>query len=177
MNGLVVNDPSKKIKTGDDIFLSIPNPKKTSLKPFNYKLDIIFEDKDLIALNSNQNKSWDIDIEQTQRFDIEGKIGEKLILKPIKWYVDSDYWIADMSLLGKTEEIVQESLDEITVVPNPYIVSSKYNESANLKQLSFMHLPDECTISIYTITGELVDVITHGPASIKSSTTWDLRNQ
>jgi len=53
INGLVVNDPSKKIKTGDDIFLSIPNPKKTSLKPFNYKLDIIFEDKDLIIINKS----------------------------------------------------------------------------------------------------------------------------
>ena len=53
MNGLVVNDPSKKIKTGDDIFLSIPNPKKTSLKPFNYKLDIIFEDKDLMIINKS----------------------------------------------------------------------------------------------------------------------------
>ena len=40
-----------------------------------------------------------------------------------------------------------------------------------------MHLPDECIISIYTITGELVDVISHGPSSIKSSTTWDLKNQ
>ena len=53
INGLVVNDPSKKIKTGDDIFLSIPNPKKTSLKPFNYKLDIIFEDKDLMIINKS----------------------------------------------------------------------------------------------------------------------------
>ena len=42
--------------------------------------EIIFENKDLIALNSNENKSWDIDIEQTQRFDLEGKIGEKLTL-------------------------------------------------------------------------------------------------
>ena len=40
-----------------------------------------------------------------------------------------------------------------------------------------MHLPDECTISIYTITGELVDIINHGPGSIKSSITWDLKNQ
>ena len=32
--------------------------------------EIIFENKDLIALNSNENKSWDIDIEQTQRFDL-----------------------------------------------------------------------------------------------------------
>ena len=43
--------------------------------------EIAYEDKDLVVLNSTQNKSWDIDIEQTQRFDIEGKIGEKLSLK------------------------------------------------------------------------------------------------
>jgi len=42
--------------------------------------EVIFENKDLIALNSNENKSFDIDIEQTQRFDLEGKIGEKLTL-------------------------------------------------------------------------------------------------
>ena len=52
-----------------------------------------------------------------------------------------------------------------------------YNESTTLKQINFMHLPDECTISIYTISGELVDVIHHGPASIKGSITWDLRNK
>ena len=42
--------------------------------------EIIFEDKDLVVLNSSQNKTWDIDLEQTQRFDIEGKIGDKLSL-------------------------------------------------------------------------------------------------
>ena len=43
--------------------------------------EIAYEDKDLAVLNSSQNKSWDIDIHQTQRFDIEGKVGEKLSLK------------------------------------------------------------------------------------------------
>ena len=42
--------------------------------------EIVFEDKDLVVLNSSQNKTWDIDLEQTQRFDIEGKIGDKLSL-------------------------------------------------------------------------------------------------
>ena len=31
--------------------LTISNPKKPSLKPYNYKLDIVFEDDDLIVLN------------------------------------------------------------------------------------------------------------------------------
>ena len=53
INGLIENDPSKKIKKGDDILLIIPKPSKTSLKPFNYKIDIIFEDKDLMIINKS----------------------------------------------------------------------------------------------------------------------------
>ena len=47
---MIIN-PSKKITIGDILKLAIPEPKKTSLKPFKYKLDIVFEDEDLIVLN------------------------------------------------------------------------------------------------------------------------------
>ena len=51
INKKTITDPSKKISTNDYIFLEIPEPKKTSLKPFKFKLDIIHEDKDLLVLN------------------------------------------------------------------------------------------------------------------------------
>jgi len=51
VNHIIVEDPSKKIKIGDTISLEIPEPSKASLKPYNFKLDIIYEDKDLIVLN------------------------------------------------------------------------------------------------------------------------------
>ena len=51
LNNKLLEDPSKKISIGDIIELTIPEPKKTSLKPYNYKLDIIHEDEDLIVLN------------------------------------------------------------------------------------------------------------------------------
>jgi len=51
LNNNVVIDPSKKISIGDLIELIIPKPKVASLKPFKYKLDIVFEDDDLIVLN------------------------------------------------------------------------------------------------------------------------------
>ena len=51
MNGNIIIDPSKKVSIGDRIKLIIPEPKKASLKPYKYKLDIIFEDEDLIVLN------------------------------------------------------------------------------------------------------------------------------
>ena len=51
LNGNIIVDPSKKVSTGDYVELIIPEPKKASLKPYKYKLDIIFEDEDLIVIN------------------------------------------------------------------------------------------------------------------------------
>ncbi len=51
LNNKIIIDPAKKINLGDNINLTIPEPKKSSLKPYKYKLDIIFEDDDLIVLN------------------------------------------------------------------------------------------------------------------------------
>ncbi len=56
-------------------------------------------------------------------------------------------------------------LDDVIVVPNPYIAFSsselsgpRSGERDDLR-LEFRNLPERCTIRIYTITGELVDTI------------------
>ena len=51
INGTIITDPSKKIVNGDEVFLEVKEDKEVSLKPFNYELNIIFEDKDLIIIN------------------------------------------------------------------------------------------------------------------------------
>ena len=50
-NNEIIKDPSKRIAAGDILELTIPEPKKVSLKPYKFKLDIIYEDEDLIVLN------------------------------------------------------------------------------------------------------------------------------
>ncbi len=50
-------DPSKKIKINDKISLIIPEPEDINLKPFNYKIDIIYEDNDLIVINKKADIS------------------------------------------------------------------------------------------------------------------------
>ena len=51
INNKTITDPSKKISDGDNIDLTIPDPKKLSLKPFDFKLEIIYEDEDIIVIN------------------------------------------------------------------------------------------------------------------------------
>ena len=51
INSIIVEDPSKKIFVDDFLELTIPKPKKISLKPYKYKLNIVYEDEDLLIIN------------------------------------------------------------------------------------------------------------------------------
>jgi len=51
LNHKILEDPSKKISINDLLELTIPKPKKATLKPYKYKLDISYEDEDLIIIN------------------------------------------------------------------------------------------------------------------------------
>jgi 23S rRNA pseudouridine1911/1915/1917 synthase len=51
LNDEVIKSPSKKVNVGDKLYLQIPKPKEASLKPYHYKLKIIYEDDDLLVIN------------------------------------------------------------------------------------------------------------------------------
>ncbi len=51
LNDEIIKNPSKKVNIGDKLILQIPKPEEASLKPYDYKLEIVHEDKDLIILN------------------------------------------------------------------------------------------------------------------------------
>jgi len=51
INEIINKDPSKKVIKKDKIYFEIEEPKKQSLKPYKFKLNIIYEDKDLIVLD------------------------------------------------------------------------------------------------------------------------------
>ena len=51
LNNIITNNPSKKVNTGDQVVLEIPKPEVASLKPYDYKLEIIHEDEDLMVIN------------------------------------------------------------------------------------------------------------------------------
>tara|TARA_A100001035_G_scaffold274781_1_gene267219 strand:+ start:485 stop:1567 length:1083 start_codon:yes stop_codon:yes gene_type:complete len=51
LNDRIIKSPAKKVLVGDKLALNIPKQKEASLKPFNYKLEIIYEDDDLLVIN------------------------------------------------------------------------------------------------------------------------------
>ncbi len=51
LNDKIVINPSKKVSTGDKLSLKISEPQEASLTPYDFKLDIIYEDDDLLVID------------------------------------------------------------------------------------------------------------------------------
>ena len=51
INHQIIINPSKRVFENDVVHMIVPEPKKVSLKPYNYSLKIVYEDKDLIVLD------------------------------------------------------------------------------------------------------------------------------
>jgi 23S rRNA pseudouridine1911/1915/1917 synthase len=51
LNDKIVSSPSKKVTTGDEIILQIPEPTEASLRPYDFKLEIVYEDDDLLVID------------------------------------------------------------------------------------------------------------------------------
>ena len=68
----------------------------------------------------------------------------------------------------------QSNLENVKVVPNPYIVHSQFNETNYKKQIRFTRLPEKCTITIFTVTGEKVQELNHDDA-LDGNEWWNLR--
>ena len=82
----------------------------------------------------------------------------------------------DLSVWGRQVSITSPLLNEISVVPNPYSVESDYNESPGEHRLYFTRLPNQCTLSIYTITGEKVYSVIHDEI-YRGNYFWNLKNE
>jgi hypothetical protein len=70
----------------------------------------------------------------------------------------------------------------VKVVPNPYIVFNSWEKSSEQRYVKFTHLPNECTIRIYTLAGDLVKVIKHKDTRVRpldegGTETWDFTNE
>ncbi len=77
---------------------------------------------------------------------------------------------------------LKDDMQNIKVVPNPYVVTNVMepavaNWDRNQKrQLMFTHIPAQCTIRIFTISGIMVDEIEVDNSAIARESKWDLNS-
>jgi len=78
------------------------------------------------------------------------------------------------------EDEMRASLDDIMVVPNPYISTNAMEPAVSniylnqKRQIMFTNVPAQCTIRIFTSSGILVDVINVENPDNNGIATWDL---
>jgi hypothetical protein len=69
------------------------------------------------------------------------------------------------------------ALANVHTVPDPYYVTNALEATANTKVLKFVNLPAQAIIRIYSVSGVLVQVLTHNDASGGAEETWNIRNR
>jgi hypothetical protein len=71
--------------------------------------------------------------------------------------------------------VAVDNLNEIRVVPNPYIISEIWETSWNEHLLQFTGLPEQATIKLFNSNGDLIKTLTKDNSS--SIMEWDLKNE
>ncbi len=85
-----------------------------------------------------------------------------------------DKW--ELTIEPSTLKAEDADLSKIKVVPNPYLATSYLDLSPMSRRIEFTNLPDRCTIRIYTLGGNLVNVLNHIGANRQgwgNYTDWD----
>ena len=143
-----------------------------------------WEDKILVGTSDDQG-FW---VGTTCEIDFSGVLEESLpsngdiySVKFNRPFWSGDYLFFDTGDFGSiSDSKLSNEMDKIKVVPNPYVMTnlleeSIYNTDFNQRRkLMFTHLPAQCIIEIYTVSGILVDTIEVNNALDDGVAYWDL---
>jgi len=80
----------------------------------------------------------------------------------------------------QSESMTDDRLDQIKIVPNPYVISHQAQSSPYDAKLLFTKLPEKCTIDIYSAAGDLVETIEHDESIgsvTKGVAVWNLQTK
>ncbi len=106
--------------------------------------------------------------------------GDTFTLKTMKPFRDGEKYRFTISGADSSDDLANEELDDIYVVPDPYVVTATWEPQNYFKfgrgerRLHFFNLPRICTIRIYTLNGHLVDTIEHNSTADNGMKAWDL---
>jgi len=161
-NGLLDNQRKVGVWISGGISGSSPDP---AFPDFRSGARIYFResavpgyDSSKIVITWSVTVSWDTSSNASVRHYETGDTLRLLFKKP---FVAGDAFLFDARSVSEMEPVTKEHLMQVKVVPNPYIVTAAWETDINHKSIHFTHLPDECVIKIFTVSGELVYTILH----------------
>lgn len=109
--------------------------------------------------------------------------GDVMYISTMRPFTNQDVYSFKTEAGKVSNDLAKSKLDNIYVVPNPYVVTNSIEPSNRLpgksrgeRRIYFENLPQECKIRIYTLSGELVKVLTHSTTVQSGRENWDLLN-
>lgn len=146
-------------------FVVIENPSNDTYGngQWDWGESIIFQPQG--ATNAATSYQLDLIVDTTVTSPVLPGSGDVYKLVTTKPFENGDQYLFETKMVEFDEEVAKEYVNDIYVVPNPYVAYSisenpgRTSTKRGDRELQFHNLPPECTIRIYTITGELVDKI------------------
>jgi hypothetical protein len=106
--------------------------------------------------------------------------GDKFIIVTSKPFLTNDHFVFSTFKSAIDNELAKNSLDNINVVPNPYLGAATW-ERRNLnstgrgeRRIDFINLPMTCTVRIYTMSGALIKTLEKDNVISDGSVSWNL---
>jgi hypothetical protein len=121
-----------------------------------------------------------VDFFDEERFPVFGDTAFVYTQKPFMHW-DKFVFTTHTEFVDSAE--AKAGLDDIKVVPNPYIVANSwepvntYASGRGPQELHFIHLPAQCTIRIFNIRGKLVETLEHHSSIDDGTCIWDMQTR
>jgi len=83
------------------------------------------------------------------------------------------------SIKGPEKNVVSDAkarIDNINIYPNPYLAHTLSERGLHQEHVTFINLPERCTIRIFTIAGQIIRTLEHDDPT-GTTHNWDLRNE
>ena len=133
----------------------------------------------------NNMVSWQLHLEPYEHNTLfEASPGDELILNGNREFTEDDVFEffvdATKHIPSEDKELARQELDNIRVVPNPYIVTNITEprptpaNPTQARQLHFTNLPAQCTIRIFTVSGRLVQTLNVNNSIDNDRYIWDM---
>ena len=110
--------------------------------------------------------------------------GDILYLATRKPFAKGDMFSFRTVAAATESTLAAQELRDIYVVPNPYVATSVFEPRNPIartergeRRLYFANVPQQCTIRIYTLAGELVETLYHESTLDDGKVFWDMRTK
>ncbi len=155
VSAIVIDDGDLTFEEGEQIYIvNIPYSESGKQIGESYSLNLLEDIPIKLAImNTSQDLQKQIPVE-----------GQQVHIFTTRAFTPSDMFSVTFSH-ASVRTVQKSELDEIRVVPNPYVVNAAWEVAKNVRQLQFMYLPPECVITIFTTRGELVRRLNHNDGS------------